>query len=178
MEDLNQELEQELEHAKQLRKLKSMVQPPAPPEGYFAQLEAEMMQMAKAEQLATKASMPAFAAQKGGKWQKMAIAASFLLAVSLAGLWYMQRQEQDTYALATHDLSADDAEAYLSENLEQYELTELIADATELLPCGLEPMPKPQNQNDPKAAHQAESLSPTESEMLEDLTDEDLEDLL
>jgi hypothetical protein len=172
MEDLNKELE----NAPKLSQLQGKFGNPDAPDGYFENLEGSVFERIKQNgDLRAPSQMP-LTARKGGRWRWM-IAAAALAGIALSGWWLYQNQKAAAPMAAVHELSADDAEAYVLENLDSYEPTELVADMTEL-PTLMEE----ENVSEPKAqpAEKGTSTQPTELEpdLLDELTDEDLEKLL
>ena len=173
MENLEPEL------GPKLKKLKQMQHESNVPQGYFEQMEAKVFERLEAE--GALRSKPAKLSHVQGGRYKWLMAASLVLVCTVGGWFAYQNFQPATPALATADISPEDAQYFIQKHLDAFEADELIADVS-VLPDPLEDLedsrlrqiPEPQKKPEPK------SLTPTELEMdlLDELTDEDLEDLL
>lgn len=110
-------------------------------------------------------------------WQpRFALASAVLLSLALAGWWYFSKPAEPEIAVAA--ISAEDAEAYLMDNLLELDQNQIamILPADEMLHISIDAEPVPA---DTKTNKQELQLSPEDLEdLLRDMTDEELEDLL
>jgi hypothetical protein len=172
MENLNQELENL--GSEKLKKLKPQVLQGAAPEGYFEQLNAQVFEKLRAEGAVTQTQeRPTLTATRGGKWRQMAAAAAIVVLGAVT--WFWLKPEPQSAMAAQVEISPEDAEAYLLATIDQVETDEFALEA-DALPNPLQEsiLKKPE----PKAAQNTTEPTDIELNLLDELTDEDLEDLL
>lgn len=172
------------EHAPFLNELRQKGDGLRVPVDYFDKLENDVFRQLDA--IGARRKPAAFAKTKADRswWQWMqylwqprfAFATVALLSLALAGWWYFGKPAQpDTVAVA---ISAEDAEAYLLDNLLELEASQIamILPADELLHISIDAEPAPE---DTKTNKHELQLSPEDLEdLLRDMTDEELEELL
>lgn len=154
------------------------------PDGYFENLEADVFRQLDAIGARRKPVAFARTYTRRSWWQwmqylwqpRLALAGGALMAVVLAGWWYFNKPTEPSAAVA--NISAEDAEAYLLDNLLDLDQNQIamMLPADDLLPISIEPETTPA---DTKTNNQELQLSPEDLEkLLRGMTDEELEDLL
>ena len=184
--DLDDELR---EHAPFLSPLKKGDDGFRGPADYFDNLESEVFRQLDA--IGARPNPAVFAGPRKdaswwqvlqGLWQpRLALAFAGVVAVALAAWWYFDPKPAvpDTPALAA-ELSADDAEAYLMDNLLELdpEQIALVLPPDELPPVSLDPSGDAASDT-PKTPRQEIQISPDDlDDILRDMSDEELEKLL
>jgi hypothetical protein len=170
-----EELNKELENAPKLSNLQGKIEEPKIPEGYFDDLEQNVFARIKAEGELRVA--PPLTTKHGGRWRWFA-AAAMITGIGLSGWWLYKAQLPTQQMASTADLSTEDAEAYVYENLDSYEPTDLVTDAQDLPNLMHEEVLTPKPQSTQSKQHETASPSDAELDLLDELTDEDLENLL
>lgn len=178
------------EHAPFLNDLRKKEDGLRVPEGYFDGLEADVFRQLDA--IGARRKPAAFDKAKEARswWQwleslwhpRTALAVAGVLAVAIAGWWYFSADTTQNAGenLVAATISAEDAEAYLIDNLLEFEPNQIamILPEDELPPISLEPVTgtTPQDATSPKRDLQisTEDLE----DLLRDMTDEELEELL
>lgn len=173
MENLKQELDQL--GAPNLSKLKAQLEKPQLPDGYFDTLHDRVFDRLRAEGIRATEPPPArLSMSYGDRWRKWAAAAVFV-GLTATTWWYLQMPAPQPAVMATTDISTEDAEAYLLATLDVLETEELAVQEVDL------PNPLQEQvirKTESKATQTHITPTKTELDLLEDLTDEDLEDLL
>lgn len=158
------------------------------PDGYFEELETSVFRQLDA--LGAKRK-PLVSPQTGRSWwqwlqhlwqPRFALALAGVVTISLTAWWYFRPQTAvfPESQIAAIPLTADDAEAYLLDNLMELEPEQLaLALPAENLPViAIEPAENANNSS-PEIKHREIELSHDDLEdILRDMTDEELEDLM
>lgn len=155
------------------------------PADYFANIETEVFRQLEAigaqRKPAPSPARPSLWQLLQSLWQpRIALAFAGVLAVALAGWWYFQPTASTPLdpAFAKVNITADDAEAYLMDNLMELE-PEQIA---QVMPAdGLPTItitPEPNSTAQPHKAQDIELRQEDLDNLLRDMTDEELRDLL
>lgn len=165
-------LENELQDAPKLRALKKRLELPQAPEGYFDQMEEQVLSKLKTEG-AFQAKQPTLTVKRS-MWWRFAAAATLVGICALGGYWYQTQNDAiDTYAAV--DITPEDAEAFLMENIEHF-----VPQDHNIEPHDL-PNPLPEHimpvKEKTQSSHQM-APSEIEVEMLKEFSDEDLDDLI
>ncbi|MCC6460556.1 MAG: hypothetical protein IT260_08810 [Saprospiraceae bacterium] len=158
------------------------------PPGYFDQLEDDVFRQLDA--IGARHKPPVFAAQQQQRswWQRLqswwqprlAVAFAGVLVLALAGWWYVQPAANPQPGdLAGLELSAEDAEAYLLDNVLELEPAQLaLALPSEEWPAiRLESEPS-SPQNTAPAVHEIQIHPDDLEDVLNDMSDEELKELL
>jgi len=153
------------------------------PPDYFEQLQAKMMQQLKDEQPAPAAKTAPFWAVKTNRFRMAAAAASVAILLT-AGWWYMRPAETIAPIAAVTEpaqvdeddaaLTSEEAQLYIDENILEFD-TEMLAaelDAAEMPVDPAEKQPLKKNLN------QTQTPDEALDHVLDELTEEELEDLL
>jgi hypothetical protein len=176
MENLDEELK---DIGPKLKSLRPHLAKPKLPADYFETLEGKVFDRLKAEGLApnTQKHIP-LEAKRGGNWKWLA-AASLLIGIGMASIWMYKQYKPDTQTqMAQIEISAEEAENYIHEHIETFSPEELAADAQHL------PNPLQSDERlrqispNPSAPSTHSEPSQLELDLLEELSDQDLEDLL
>ena len=154
------------------------------PANYFDNLEAEVFRQLDAIGATRKprpaTARPSFWQFMQQLWQpRVALSFAGLITIALAAWWYFAPSQTDASAdLMAAQISVDDAEAYLMDNLMELEPEHIaMVLPEESLPAITLDLPSPQKEkNNPAIELQ---LSPDDLEnLLQDMTDEELKDLM
>ncbi len=150
------------------------------PEGYFSGLENEVFRQLDA--IGAK-RRPAPAPERPSLWQflerwwrpRTALALAGMLTLALAAWWYFRPAAAEVDAMAANAVTAEDAEAYLFDNLMELDPAQLAAALpAEKLPA----ISLPTNPERPSAEPEIELRPEDLDNLLRDLTDEELRELL
>lgn len=158
------------------------------PKDYFDNLEASVFQRLEREGDLSRAAIlehPAKPTKPLYPWRFSIIpyAAAAALALLAAAYWYFGIHNIDTSAplseIASPPVSADDAAFYLAENIEEFD-TEQLALLVETFPEPHVEIPSPEPANPlKKSSKKPVELTPNElKNLLQDMSDEELEELL
>lgn len=146
------------------------------PEGYFDALEDRVMARLEAEGLR---QVPALQAVRGGQWwrqPRMMWAAAAVSCAVLAAVWLLRPQPQ--VAVAAADLSAEELEEYVLENVHEFEVEQLASITKEYGSEASEPRIEPTD-NQQKMPSAGDEFSPEDvDKLLDDMSDEELESIL
>lgn len=178
------------EHAPFLNDLRKKEDGLRVPEGYFDGLEDDVFRQLDA--IGARRKPASFGKTKEARswwqwlqslWQpRTALAVAGVLAVVIAGWWYFSTDaDQNTgQHLVAATISAEDAEAYLFDNVLEFEPNQIamILPEDEWPPISLEPLngTTPQDATSPK--HDLQISTEDLEDLLRDMTDEELEELL
>jgi hypothetical protein len=181
----NETLKDELsELSPRLREMKEHQEGRRTPENYFERMESEVF--ASLDSIGARRKPVAMPRPVQSWWQwllqpRMALALGSMMMLLMAGWWlwggYAARQQAPALAAIPEvSLTADDIEAYVADNLQEFEPEQLAAQLPEVV-APTEPTPTAPALNN--AAPSPAELSPRELEqLLEDVSDEELEDIL
>ena len=178
------------EHAPFLNDLRKKEDGLRVPEGYFDGLEDDVFRQLDAIGARRKPASFSKTKETRSWWQwlqslwqpRTALAVAGVLAVAIAGWWYFS-SDADQYTgqhLVAATISAEDAEAYLFDNVLEFEPNQIamILPEDEWPPISLEPLnaTTPQDATSPK--HDLQISTEDLEDLLRDMTDEELEELL
>lgn len=160
------------------------------PADYFDRMEGEVFQQLDAlgarRRPAAGTPQPGFWSVLSRLWSpRLALACGTVLVLAVVAWWMLDPEPATTTArntpLAQEELTPEDAEAYVRENMLDFEPEQLAALAVldeEVNPTNQPPAPK-SGQGSKAAPKSKDELSPEELELLlDDLSDEELEQLL
>lgn len=150
------------------------------PPDYFEQLQAKMMQQLKEVQPGPAAKTVPFWSVSTNRF-RMAAAAASVAVLLTAGWWYMRPTETAAPVVITEPaqveeaaLTSEEAQYYIEENILEFD-TEMLAAELEAAETVENPADKQPLKNNSNKAHTTdESLD----HVLDELTEEELEDLL
>ncbi len=173
----NQELHEELrEIAPKLAELQGQASGLRVPDGYFAQLENSIFQKIDAEGFRREAApRPVLSWQPGGLFHRftkfqLGVAAAASLMLAVASWWVLRPAPaaEMPAQFAQVEISEEDAEAYVFQNLQDFEPTQLAPENPDELPSPLSDSPvKPEDLNSNDVQH-----------LLDEMTDDELQELL
>lgn len=151
------------------------------PPDYFEQLQAKMMQQLKDEQPAPSAQIVPFWAVKTTRFRMAAAAASVAILLT-AGWWYMRPAETIAPITAVAEpvqmddvaLTSEEAQLYIDENILEFD-TEMLAAELDAAEMPVDPAEKQPLKNNPS---KTQTPDETLDHVLDELTEEELEDLL
>ena len=146
------------------------------PEGYFDTLENRVFARIEAEGLR---QVPAMQAVRGGQWwvqPRVLMAAAAVFCAVLAAVWLLRPQPQAE--MAAVDLSVEDVEDYVLENVHDFDENQLAS----IQPEGFSEMmeaPTAPTENQGKVPSAGDEFTPEDVEkLLNDMSDEELESIL
>ena len=146
------------------------------PEGYFETLEDRVFARIEAEGLR---QTPAMQALRGGRWwqqPRVMLAAAAVFCAVLAAVWLLRPQPQAVAAAA--DLSAEEMEDYVLENVHDFDVEQLAAMAGEAAAEAAEMPDAPAEGEDKKPAAGDEFAPEDVDKLLDDMSAEELESIL
>lgn len=150
------------------------------PTGYFEQLQEQVFEKLDADGGRRKpgslSSSGRLRSLFGGLYQaRLGIAVAAALTLVL-GAWWFFRPAPEAAAVASVELSAEDAEAYLLENLLEFDAEQLAMQ----LPGdeAVDPEALPAEGQNPKTAPPNDAVPEELEQLLNDMSDEELEELL
>lgn len=152
------------------------------PEGYFKGLEGSVLSRIDASGTRRGAILQARRGVLFGKITRSRVvwAAAAVLALVLAATWFfkIKQAQADTLPVAAQGLTEEEIEAYVLENINEFEAEQLAS-----LPAAEQIIPKPTTpsapETKPKQTSPIEDFSEEELEiLLKDMSDEELESLL
>ncbi len=156
------------------------------PPDYFSGLETEVFRQLEAigaeRKPAAKPARPSIWQLLQSLWQpRLALAFAGMLAVGLTAWWYFRPAPDQAFAPAfASTLTADDAAAYLMDNLMELDPEQIVQvlPAESLPSITLNDSPNNDTNNQPKANPEIQLRPEDLDDLLRDMTDEELKDLL
>lgn len=146
------------------------------PEGYFDTLEDRVFARIEAEGLR---QVPAMQAVRGQRWwmqPRALMAAAAVFGAVLAAVWLLRPQPQAE--IAAVDLSVEDVEDYVLENVHDFDENQLASIQPEGFSEVME-SPTAPAENQSKAPSAGDEFTPEDVEkLLDDMSDEELESIL
>ena len=160
------------------------------PDGYFDELEGKIFSRLDMME-ARRPALSAWGIQRGGQWfhrllqPRVLTALAAGLALIAAAIWFfkpqpLQEQEAALAQVSMPELSEEDIETYVFENVHEFDTEQLASlpanESVDQLP---EPPAEKPGQNRSKRQQALDDLHPEDLDnLLNDLSDEDLEKLL
>lgn len=146
------------------------------PERYFDTLEERVLARLEAEGLR---QAPAMYAVRGGKWYRQPrtlLAAAAAVCAVFTAVWLLRPEPQ--VEVASADISAEELEAYVLNNVHEFDLDQLAAIPKEDWSETADPPAQPTDNQEKKAIPGNEFTPEDVEKLLDDMSDEELESIL